>query len=355
MGLPSAQPHPGRIDPSYRCQLLSASVSIAAMRSCVQLRCLRMPRGTGDNRHTVSSLSPLAACRQLEELWMARNFQFISLAPLKALPKLRKLDLRGCQPVLLSQVADLQLSACPHLAHPSTVELEGLVQELQPNVPPGIQQEAARYFRNLARSPQRRTETPLLVPFRYWFSCGNNLLHQTCAQQQLMRYASWGSTRSDSVVCLSSVQQACAREHTIPGYTGDRQVGGRHHQSSLLVISVRQRAGLLAGSLRVTRASAWKCKACGESDCGRPPRPASDLFCLFQNLRGPLSDLGHWVSKPLERGLFWPTRQFRHFELKFHAPRFISQKKSPAPISLSAPSLHLLRTFSAPSRTRAQG
>ncbi|KAG1676123.1 hypothetical protein FOA52_004963 [Chlamydomonas sp. UWO 241] len=92
--------------------------SIAAVRSYGQLRCLRMPWVLG-----VSALSPLAACSQLEEVWMAGAVQLKSLLPLEACPRLRKLDLRDCGSLLQSQVGNLQLS-CTELAHPSTVELE---------------------------------------------------------------------------------------------------------------------------------------------------------------------------------------------------------------------------------------
>ncbi|KAG1672586.1 hypothetical protein FOA52_010687 [Chlamydomonas sp. UWO 241] len=82
--------------------------SIDAVRSCAQLRCLRMAGGVG-----VPALSALGACSQLEELWMAGNIRINSLAPLKSCPKLRKLDLRGCQPELLRQVEDLQTCLAP--------------------------------------------------------------------------------------------------------------------------------------------------------------------------------------------------------------------------------------------------
>ncbi|KAG1677736.1 hypothetical protein FOA52_001048 [Chlamydomonas sp. UWO 241] len=109
-----------------------------AVRSCEQLRCLRMPFCG-----RVSDLSPLAACRKLEELWLAGDVKIRSLAPLKACPELRKLDIRGCRSELREQVEDLRGGACPHLAHPSLVVLEGLVHDIQPNMPPGMQAAAA--------------------------------------------------------------------------------------------------------------------------------------------------------------------------------------------------------------------
>jgi hypothetical protein len=52
--------------------------SIDIVRSCAQLRCLRMHGDCG-----VSDLSPLAACSMtLEELWIAENKQVVSVAPL---------------------------------------------------------------------------------------------------------------------------------------------------------------------------------------------------------------------------------------------------------------------------------
>jgi hypothetical protein len=77
--------------------------------------------------------------------------QVTSLAPLKACPLLRKLDLRGCLPPLHDQVEDLQL-ACTldlDLADPSSVvlglglTLHTLVNELQPSMSPVAQCAAA--------------------------------------------------------------------------------------------------------------------------------------------------------------------------------------------------------------------
>jgi hypothetical protein len=136
--------------------------SVNAVRSCVHLRCLRLAGGL-----LVSDLSPLAACSQLEELFMAGNDKVTSLAPLKACPNLRKLDLRDCSfpndededsedlgeddvdPV----VANLQLS-CTQLADPSSVMLEGLVHNLQPHLPPDMQQGAAGLLRFMASGLQ---------------------------------------------------------------------------------------------------------------------------------------------------------------------------------------------------------
>ncbi|KAG1673100.1 hypothetical protein FOA52_013170 [Chlamydomonas sp. UWO 241] len=109
--------------------------SIELVRSCAQLRCLWMP-GCG----SVSDLSPLGACSEtFEELWMAGVVQVHSLDPLAACTKLRKLDLSGCLPTLDAQVQDLQL-ACTQLAAPASVEFEGLVHELQRNIPAYMQE-----------------------------------------------------------------------------------------------------------------------------------------------------------------------------------------------------------------------
>ncbi|KAG1655906.1 hypothetical protein FOA52_009848 [Chlamydomonas sp. UWO 241] len=111
--------------------------SIGFVRSCVQLRCLWMP-----GCFSVTDLSPLAACSEtLEELWMAVNGQVVSLEPLKACNKLRKLDLRECDfdAALYDQVKDLQL-ACTQ----TSVELEGLVHDLQLNMLDVVQASAAR-------------------------------------------------------------------------------------------------------------------------------------------------------------------------------------------------------------------
>ncbi|KAG1656433.1 hypothetical protein FOA52_006975 [Chlamydomonas sp. UWO 241] len=107
-------------------------------RSCVKLRCLWMP---GCVR--VLDLSPLAACSEaLEELWMAASYD-VSLAPLKACTKLRKLDLRGCKGLDLQELEDLRL-ACTKLEDPTSVELEGLVHDLQPKMSPNARAGASK-------------------------------------------------------------------------------------------------------------------------------------------------------------------------------------------------------------------
>jgi hypothetical protein len=74
----------------------------------------------------VADLSPLAGCSEtLEELWMANALSVVSLAPLAACTRLRKLDLRECRSLLLNQVEGLQV-ACTHLADPQSVKFEGL-------------------------------------------------------------------------------------------------------------------------------------------------------------------------------------------------------------------------------------
>jgi hypothetical protein len=127
----------GNVGASLRVLDLSGCLtlrSVDVVRSCTQLRCLWMP-----GCFNVTDLSPLAACSEtLEELWMGRALSVVSLAPLKACTRLRKLDLRGCSPVLLNQAECLRL-ACD----PLTVKFEGPVHELQPNMPPGMQQAAA--------------------------------------------------------------------------------------------------------------------------------------------------------------------------------------------------------------------
>ncbi|KAG1676912.1 hypothetical protein FOA52_014788 [Chlamydomonas sp. UWO 241] len=147
--------------------------SIDALRSCVKLRCLRMPgcdsvsdlsplsacSGTLEELNIsccsglssigalrsclglehlqaawlgVTDLSPLGACSKLEELFLSSSYYVTSLAPRKACLRLCKLNLRlfNCPSVLRSEVADLQQS-CTQLAHPSSYELEGLVHELR--------------------------------------------------------------------------------------------------------------------------------------------------------------------------------------------------------------------------------
>ncbi|KAG1654996.1 hypothetical protein FOA52_008405 [Chlamydomonas sp. UWO 241] len=169
------------IDPTCCASL----ISIDAVCSCVQLRCLRMPGCVGvrdlsplaacsqleefwmSGNEWVSSLAPLKACSrlqvldisyctnlasisavrsscsQLEELWMAGNNYVRSLSPLKACTRLRKLDVRGCD-IEDYQVDDVQL-ACPQLADPfPEVQLEGLV--LQPGIPASKQEAAIEWL-----------------------------------------------------------------------------------------------------------------------------------------------------------------------------------------------------------------
>ncbi|KAG1680181.1 hypothetical protein FOA52_000294 [Chlamydomonas sp. UWO 241] len=118
--------------------------SIDAVSSCVKLVCLRMPCVN------VADLTPLTACSEtLGELWLAGSGAVTSLAPLKACLSLRKLDLRGCNPELHNQVDDLQLT-CTQLADPASVELEGLVHELQPSMTPDIRTAALEELADIA-------------------------------------------------------------------------------------------------------------------------------------------------------------------------------------------------------------
>jgi hypothetical protein len=160
-------------------------ISIEVVHNCVQLRCLWMPCVT------VSDLSPLAACSEtLEELWMADNDQIDSLDPLKACTRLRKLDIRNCGSYLKGQVDGLRL-ACPQLVHPSSVEIEieGLVHELQPNLPPGMQTRAARAW--LSRTLRaRQSNNRELVLFHRWCSCWSTT-RRTCRWQQDVHCAHW--------------------------------------------------------------------------------------------------------------------------------------------------------------------
>jgi hypothetical protein len=73
--------------------------------------------------------------------------RFVSLVPLAACTKLRKLDLRGGTPFLRNQVPGLQLA---ELADLPTVEPEGLVHELQPSMPSNMQMTAANTLCDLA-------------------------------------------------------------------------------------------------------------------------------------------------------------------------------------------------------------
>ncbi|KAG1652763.1 hypothetical protein FOA52_005957 [Chlamydomonas sp. UWO 241] len=112
--------------------------SIDFVCSCVQLTCLWMP-----GCESVPDLLPLAACSEtFEQQWMAGIDSIVNLAPLKACIRLRKLDLRGCK-FDPAQLEDLRL-ACTQPADPASVQLEGLVHDLQPNLLPIVQAKAAR-------------------------------------------------------------------------------------------------------------------------------------------------------------------------------------------------------------------
>jgi hypothetical protein len=193
---------------------------IDIVRSCVQLRCLWMP-----DLSNVSDLSALAACSEtLQELWMACCTSVMSLDPLKACTRLRKLDVRSCNSDLRNQVQDLRL-ACTQMADPASVKIEGLVHELQPGIPPGMQERAAYALLDLSRRGglekaaiaaagaipalvqllrpgplilvqqqvhwvawlldilRTSPPSPLLVLFRYWCSCREAHLYM-CGQTQ---------------------------------------------------------------------------------------------------------------------------------------------------------------------------
>ncbi|KAG1660175.1 hypothetical protein FOA52_005275 [Chlamydomonas sp. UWO 241] len=121
--------------------------SIDFIRSCAQLRCLWMPGCVN-----VSDLSALSACSEtLEELWMARSRGALSLTPLKACTRLRKLDLRDCRSALRNQVEGLQ-QTCKQLATLQSVEIEGLVHELQPNILPDRQTAATAALAKMVHS-----------------------------------------------------------------------------------------------------------------------------------------------------------------------------------------------------------
>ncbi|KAG1676765.1 hypothetical protein FOA52_005054 [Chlamydomonas sp. UWO 241] len=127
--------------------------SIDAVRSCAQLRCLRMPGCV-----SVPDLVPLAACSQtLEELWFGGNVRVRSLAPLAACTKLRKLGLRICHDDLYRQVENLQRT-CPQLADPASVEIQGLVHDLHPSLLPVMQVRAARDLALRVRDEEGRPE-----------------------------------------------------------------------------------------------------------------------------------------------------------------------------------------------------
>ncbi|KAG1655490.1 hypothetical protein FOA52_008961 [Chlamydomonas sp. UWO 241] len=128
--------------------------SIDFVCSCEQLSCLWVA-----GCHGVSDLSPLGACSEtLEELWMACVDLVESLAPLKVCTRLRKLDLRFCVSELRNQVPDLRL-ACTQLADPASVELEGLVHDLQPNMPASVQTGAARALADMSLEEGLETQT----------------------------------------------------------------------------------------------------------------------------------------------------------------------------------------------------
>ncbi|KAG1673099.1 hypothetical protein FOA52_013169 [Chlamydomonas sp. UWO 241] len=117
---------------------VAATLQVIDLSDCIDLRSIELVR------------SCVQLSETLEELWMAGDVQVRSLAPLAACTKLCKLDLRGCLPALNAQVQDLQLT-CTQLAAPPSVELQGLVHELQHRIPPDMQQIAARALRIMLR------------------------------------------------------------------------------------------------------------------------------------------------------------------------------------------------------------
>ncbi|KAG1679520.1 hypothetical protein FOA52_011121 [Chlamydomonas sp. UWO 241] len=133
--------------------LASALLRWPALRD---LTLLNVSDSTDLSPLTTASLAGLtsltgACSEKLEELWVARSFNVVNLAPLAACTKLRKLDLRECSSSVTNQVEGLQLM-CTKLADPATVKLEGMVHELLPNMPPDAQMASAAQLWSLASS-----------------------------------------------------------------------------------------------------------------------------------------------------------------------------------------------------------
>lgn len=113
-------------------------IAIDSVRACVQLRCMRVAWCRPPLSLRMLSLEPLATCTALEEVWMAHTI-VETLDPLRTCVRLRSLDLDGSGSGILGgilgdedladQVANLR-AACPQLADPATVQLDGLVQDL---------------------------------------------------------------------------------------------------------------------------------------------------------------------------------------------------------------------------------
>ncbi|KAG1680620.1 hypothetical protein FOA52_015069 [Chlamydomonas sp. UWO 241] len=129
----------------------SSLTCIEAVRSCTQLRVVRIASTIVDD------LSPLGACSQLEELWMAGCNNVRGFACLAGCPRLRKFDLHTSTalPGVYSQLEALTVP-CPRLVDPhasvhpcSDIALEGRVHDLEPGMPAGVQEAAATALRSL--------------------------------------------------------------------------------------------------------------------------------------------------------------------------------------------------------------
>jgi hypothetical protein len=193
--------------------------SIDVVRSCVQLRCLWMPRC-----FNVQDLSPLAACSEtLEELWMADSRSVKSLAPLKACTRLRKLGLRSCDSVLHDQVQDLRL-ACTQLADPASVKIEGLVHDLQPNMSPGMYWSATRALISLAEGHRESGRQR-----RRWCRSATG----AAAGKHICRCADASNTRTAAPGCLPCVGRGCHLADALePTPTGSLKAA-RHPESTV--------------------------------------------------------------------------------------------------------------------------
>jgi hypothetical protein len=137
---------------------------------------------------SVPDLSPLGACSQLEELWMARNFKITSLAPLKACPWLRKLDLRDCY-VLPAQVEDLRLSE-PNRRRTWLLAQFRLCCCFRQHSSAAVQVAAAYALTMLlVHTLRTRPRSSRLGPSRCWCSCRRHITRHAYRRQQRMRFS----------------------------------------------------------------------------------------------------------------------------------------------------------------------
>jgi vacuolar protein 8 len=111
---------------------------------------------------------------------------------------------------LYDQVQDLRL-ACTQLADPASVELEGLVHDLQPGIPPGMQDNAATALYNMSHAGGHEAKDAIAAA-----GAIPALVHLLASDSSAVReYAAWAL--GDLAHGHAQSQAAIAAAGAIPG------------------------------------------------------------------------------------------------------------------------------------------